>query len=225
MAVLTSACDDFATPAELEKPQIVAVRAEPPAVAPGQTSELSLLLLGPDGEVDDAEISWSVVATSPGAPLLGTVETDGDGRVFYTAPSVIEDGLTIGTVQVDVSVADRQLSAIKAIALGAGLSLINPELSAFYANEDNLIAGQSDGAVSLAMTSEQEIELAVETTPELSAQSTFAWYSTVGELEDYQSNPAQLIAGDRVGDGWLFVVVRDGLGGVVWQRVSVSIEE
>ena len=51
-----------------------------------------------------------------------------------------------------------------------------------------------------------------------------AWYATVGSIEQYRSTPAELVAPDEPGSGWLIAVVRDAFGGVVWQAIAVTVQ-
>ena len=50
--------------------------------------------------------------------------------------------------------------------------------------------------------------LDVGATPAVDDGAAYAWYSTVGEIVQYQSNPTWMDAADAPAEGWLFVVVR-----------------
>jgi hypothetical protein len=51
-----------------------------------------------------------------------------------------------------------------------------------------------------------------------------AWYATVGEVEPYRQPVTEIAAPDEPTDGWLFVVVRDGLGGIGWRSAALRVE-
>lgn len=58
--VTALACgDDFPVYSELEGLRVLAVRADPPAVGPGQVTELSALVFDGDGEPDELRYAWS----------------------------------------------------------------------------------------------------------------------------------------------------------------------
>ena len=78
------------------------------------------------------------------------------------------------------------------------------------------------GPLTLARNTPVAIDVAIE--PAAGEDARFAWYSSAGEIERYQSTPAELVAAEDAGRGWLFVVVRDGLGGVAWHGVEVTVE-
>src|SRR5512135_2159121 len=59
--LLLGACADFATPAELTKPTVLAVIADPPLVPPGAESALSVVLVGPDGPMDPDATTWKMI--------------------------------------------------------------------------------------------------------------------------------------------------------------------
>ncbi len=64
-----------------------------------------------------------------------------------------------------------------------------------------------------------EVEVSATAQPE-TAELSYAWASSVGELSLYRSQAASF-ATDASGDGTLLVVVRDGQGGVAWKAVPV----
>jgi hypothetical protein len=58
--VVVAACSDFATPSNLDRPQIIAVRSSPPSIAPGESAQLDALVAGPDGVID-ADVEWELL--------------------------------------------------------------------------------------------------------------------------------------------------------------------
>ncbi len=67
------------------------------------------------------------------------------------------------------------------------------------------------------------VELSVTVDPPADDMTTYAWYSTLGEIEQYQSSPTQLVAPDAAGDGWLFVVVRNANAGAAWHKLPLRV--
>lgn len=216
--LVLSGCDDFPTPAELSHPQILAIRAEPPAVSPGQSTTLSLLVADQSGVVMP-DSAWELTESTPGQPLLGEVVAAEDNTAIYTAPDMVSREPTIASVMVRVSTPERVLSAIKAIPIGEGLGLSNPEVTALRIDGSELT---DDSA--LVLSPGQEVALEIESEPAATSQTTFAWYSTGGTIERYQSNPTAMLVRDEPGEGWLIVVVRNGLGGVGWKVIRLSVE-
>jgi hypothetical protein len=211
-------CTEFATPAELDRPQILAIVAEPPAVAPGDSAELSLVVAGPDGQIDDFEVEWSAVAPIPEAPAIGTVEAAGERTATYIAPAMQPpDNPALGLIEAAVTVGDDTLIGTKGIAVGS-LRLSNPIINVLTGGSTDLL----DETV-LTIPVETPVDLAVDIEDGIPAMGSVAWYNTVGEIELYRSTPTTIVA-DEPGDGWLFVVVRDGAGGVAWHRVQLIAE-
>ena len=77
----------------------------------------------------------------------------------------------------------------------------------------------SDDAVARGAT----VALAVTTTPATTADARFAWYTPVGDIKLYQSNPCELAVPMDAVSGPLIVVIRDGLGGVAWRQIAVTV--
>jgi hypothetical protein len=212
-------CEEFATPAELSRPQILGIAAEPPAVAPGETAALAILVADPDGPIEAPDVRWEVVPALPGSPALGEVRVRDDGHTEYVGPPQLPSGVTpVAAVQATVTVAGQELLAIKAIGLGP-LPLANPTLAALTADGVEVPAGEP-----LATRPALEVELSAAIEPAADEDTTWTWYSNVAAIERYRANPTVLAAPPWPESGWLFVVVRDGRGGVTWRSVELHIE-
>lgn len=219
-ALFAAACTEFATPAELAKPQVLAISAEPPSIAPGATTELRILVADNDGPMDDLDVTWTVTSLIPGAPPLGEITSAEAGVATYTAPADIPENPTFSSVQASVQLEGQSqpLIAIKGVALGS-LPLVNPTLASFT-------VGDQDALASPVMTLQrgETLPIAITTEPAPGETGAVAWYVTIGTIEAYQSSPTELVVGDESGSGWLFVVVRDGFGGVAWHQVQIEVE-
>jgi hypothetical protein len=64
------ACSEFDPPSALTHPQIIAVRATPPAIEPGEHATLDALVAGPAGVLAPA-LAWQIVAAPEGTVLDG----------------------------------------------------------------------------------------------------------------------------------------------------------
>lgn len=212
-----SGCDEFATPAQLETSQIIAVISDPPVVRPGEFATLSAIVAGPDGEVVGLPTRWESVATFNGSLPLGSVVANADGTATYTAPTDLDPDLPpVGTVEVHIDTADGERVAVKAIGI-ANLAATNPSL-------DAIVFDGVPASASATLATGQTVELAVNITPEPSDDAIYAWYSTVGEIERYQSSPTSMIASDTATEGWVFAVARDGRGGIAWAKLAVTVQ-
>ena len=216
-----AACDEFATPAELAHPQILAIRAEPPVITPGTTATLELLIADADGRMSAPNVAWEVTSAGPGAPLLGAVEGQPDGTALYTAPTELAEEPALASVQATVDVGESApLIAIKGIGLlSADLGLVNPTVSAFLVDEVDRLAEQN-----IVVAPGQTVALEIATEPASGDMATYAWYSTGGAIERYQSNPTEMVASETPTSGWLFAVTRDGFGGVAWHAVQLDVQ-
>ncbi|MBK7537253.1 MAG: hypothetical protein IPI49_18185 [Myxococcales bacterium] len=216
------ACDDFAPPVELTAPVVVGVVAEPPVVAPGARTRLTPLIATPDGPVSGPasaiSATWTLTETLPGVAPFGELIPNADGSAFYQAPMTLPtlppNALPLDSVQLDVVLDGRKTSVLKAV-LVASLPTANPEIASLTA----------DG-IAVADTLELAVgtpaELSVSTAPAATDRARYAWYTSVGTIEQYQSSPCTLVA-ESPGSGWLYVVVRDGQLGVTWRAVPLVV--
>ncbi len=216
-AALLGACDDFATPADLSRTQILAIRAAQPAVAPGASTELEVLIADADGELADPQVQWEVVASDPTQPRLGSIERV-DGRVLYRAPAAVAETPAFATIQATFAAQSQELVALKVVAIGE-LPLTNPTITSITADGEVLA---DDAGLEVEAGSSTALMVDVESSAD---DLSYAWYVTAGEIERYIFNPATLVIADDAPakDAWLFVVVRDGRGGVGWRKVPLRV--
>jgi hypothetical protein len=214
IAVASAGCEDFATPAELDRPQILAIASDPASVAPGERARLSLLVAGPEGAVAPDQVAWSLT-TEPGVSALGRVELEGDDA-YYVAPGAVAEDPTGTLVQADVTAGDAALVGLKAMVVST-LELENPTVTAIE-RDGAAIAGE------LVVRRGDRFELAVALEPEATGDLQVAWYTTALTIDHYRSQPTEAEVADDAEDGWLFAVARDR-GGVGWLAVPVVVEE
>lgn len=207
IAVWAAGCSDFSTPAELDHAQIIAVRAEPPAVMPGERARLEVLVAGPDGPLSQPPASWSVAGG-------GAVAVDDSGVAVVVDGDV---GSDVVWVDVEVDIGGEILRARKALVIGAGPAT-NPEVRALWVGD--LDAGDEPVVVGAGST----VPLAVDMDPEPGEGALVSWYSTVGDIDRYRLADSELVAPPAADSGWLMVVVRDGRGGVGWRIARLRVE-
>lgn len=216
--IALAACNDFATPPELAAPQILGVRAEPPAIPAGERAALTALVAGPDGTIEPQRTEWAVVEAVEGAPVIGAIEVDGDG-VYYRAPDALDDP-ALATVQVTVEVAgDDALVALKAVGVGLPMATDNPVIARVLVNGEEVPDG---GEVVLAVG--EPATLDAEVAPFGGNDVIYSWYSTQGEIELYRRSPTEIVGPDEPGDGHMYFVYRDGRGGIAWWWATVRVE-
>ena len=214
---LQTGCTDFQTPAELTASQIIAVVAEPPVVPPGGTSELTLVIAGPDGPVAPTGTTWALAETYPGVAPLGTVVGRSDGTATYTAPAQVPElppgAAPLDSITVTMRQDDVDRTSLKAIAI-TDVPERNPVITSITA----------DGVPvdSVTFASGATVQLGVTSDPAPADDWRFAWYASAGAIERFQSVPTAMTAA-TAGSGFLIVVVRDGTVGAAWRAIPVIV--
>jgi hypothetical protein len=220
LVIVVAGCGDFPTPAELTKPTILAVVADPPLVDEGESTTLTVVVAGPDGPMVPDALDWTLIETLPGVPPFGALVANDDGTATYTAPDPLpelpDDAPPLDSVQLDVTVGEETLTSIKAVVV-TPVPGVNPSIT-------SMVVGEVEAEDGMHLASDVVYPISIDLDPAPGEDARYAWYSTVGAIEEYQSNPAELVAAEEPGDGWLFVVVRDGVGGVAWRGVEITVE-
>lgn len=189
MLLLLAGCPSLPTAAELGEPQILALVAEPPCAPAGGSASLSALVAGPEGTIVPDRTSWSA---GSGAPITVTddqVQVAGDAASGATA-----------TVNVEVAVGDTVLRGFRSFRIGGNCA--NPHVA------DVLV----DGASAMDLTARANVELDVRL--DRGSASSVAWFTTAGKIDLYRQAPTKMVVDRGGGERVLFVVVRDGAGGV-----------
>jgi hypothetical protein len=214
-AVAATGCmGDIDPPWQLDHTRIVAVRAEPPAVAAGQTSKIDALLSEKGGAT---RVATPELATVVSPASLSDLLTMQDGSWVVTAPddrrlaaARSELGLAADApvpLQIGVSYADRTLLATKTIALGQAAA--NPPLDGI------LIDGVPPGDGELTVDKLVKVPLSIQADD---ATYDVTWLTSCGTMHDFDLPAAYLkVEADDPMSGELAVVVRDARGGVSWQ--------
>lgn len=191
---LLGACTPATDPPwQLDHDRILAVRAEPPALMPGEVGRIDVLVAHAGGSTS---VEQPDQATAAGSPLFRAVhfnvdhwQIDGPDETALAAARTELHLPADAPVPLDVKIRVAGLNASKEVLLGA--TAANPALP----------------PVTLPTFERGEHTLLIEAT-------NVRWFTSCGELVDDDQPRATLIL-DEPCTGELAVVVRDGIG-VVW---------
>jgi hypothetical protein len=213
---------DIDPPWQLDHDRIVAVRANPPGIASGQSSAIDALL-GSKGKMTSVATPELARVVSPAS--LSDVLSSNAGRWLVTAPDETrlaaarrELALAAGVpvpLQISVSYAGQSLVATKTVVLGQAAD--NPPIDGKIA-----IDGKPPGDAELVVGKLVKVPLSIDVDD---AAFDVAWLTSCGTMHDFDLPQAYLkVEVDDPAAGELAVVVRDAHGGVSWQLWSIHAE-
>ena len=195
------ACSELSTPADLDREQILAVRATPRTLVPGESVVLDALLAGPGGRFR-SETTWQLASDVTGVEM----ETLESGELLIRADESLSTGEGFD-IELQVALADGDALRARKHVEVAPTATANPVIRSVRVDG---VAVENDGALTLQG---KVVALAVDAEP----TTTVAWYTSLGEIRYYRdANTSLEIAGEESGEGLLAVVVRDREGGVTW---------
>jgi hypothetical protein len=212
---LGACASDVDPPWQLEHDRIVAVRATPPHVPAGASSQLDAFVAHKGGATEVVP-PQGLVVVSPMAladtAISGATVTAPDDT--HLAAARTELGLAADApVPLELGVAASGLAATKTLWIGD--SADNPTLSGVT------IAGDAPAA-SLVVPKLTDVRLFVDADD---AVDIVNWLTSCGSMHDYDLHSAYLRVEKKDPDsGELAVVVRDGRGGVVWQVWPITAQ-
>ena len=216
---------DIDPPWQLDHDRIVAVRAEPPGIVPGQHATIEALLArkGKMTAVAPPELARVVSPAS-----LSDVLSIQAGAWVITAPDEsrlaaarAELQLAAGApvpLQIGVSYTgpDEPLIATKVVTLGQAAA--NPAIDGLGLAID----GKDPGSAELVVGKLVKVPLSVNADD---ANFDVTWLTSCGTMHDFDLPQAYLkVETDDPDSGELGVVVRDAQGGVSWQLWSIRAE-
>lgn len=227
--VLASGCIDEVAPRwTLDHDHVVAVRAEPPRIMPGERAAIDGLVAHAGGRTS---VETPVLAAAPTAPseLQAMVSLDGGvWTVTAPPPELLASarpamGIVEGApVPLDVVMtfpgasADEPLYVKKTVWLGARAE--NP------APPEIVAGGVPVGAGELAIPRGVDVYVSV---PEPAAGARVNWLTSCGTL--YQDDVAtaflHVLPDEECTAGELAVVVRSVEGGVAWRTVALQLAD
>jgi hypothetical protein len=222
LAVALVGCTQGVDPAwQLDHDRVIAVRATPPRVAPGEVAALDVLL-GRKGQPPSDVDPDTVEVVSP-ASLSGalarpashwTVTAPADDQL---AAARSELGLAAGDpvpLRVRVRFTDPGLSALKILWLGEHAD--NPVI-------DPITIDGMDGlaATQLSVAAGVDIPLVVD----FDTSFNINWLTSCGTMHDFDLAKAHLrVEPADPHSGTLAIVVRDALGGVDWHLWPITAQ-
>jgi hypothetical protein len=218
---LAACADDVDPPWQLDHDRIVAVRAEPPGIAAGQTARIDALLAT---KGSTTRVATPELATVVSPASLGDVLSIAGGAWVVTAPG--EDRLAAARselklavdapvpLQIGVSYAGRTLVATKTLMLGqpaANPTLAGVTIDGKPAGDDEIVVGKLV-KVPLSINADD-------------ASFDVAWVTSCGTMHDFDLPQAYLeVEADDPTTGELGVVLRDAHGGVAWKIWPIRAE-
>jgi hypothetical protein len=229
LAVLVGCNADIDEPWQLAHDRIIAVRANPPRIMPGETAKLELLLgfaempttvRGPDfatvvspqtlaSAVAPGPDGWAVTAPSEDALAAARAAL----KLDPGAPVPLQIGVGVMWPYDVMSVDGRTFGATKTVWLGDRAD--NPELVGVTIDgrepEDELVVPK-----------EQKVPLYIEADDTVDIVN---WLTSCGEMHDFDLHQAYLkVLPDQPQEGELAVVLRDARGGVSWRVWPIRAE-
>jgi hypothetical protein len=196
--VLTAACtaDD---PTRLDHPELLAVRADPPALAPGSRARIDVLASDRAGHVFVTDPD-SVTGPIP-------IEHAADGW-YVTAPADVPP--PSATLDLALAVDGETRLATKDVRFGP--PAVNPALCPMTI----------DGTASVAVTAAFGAKPTLSVVCGAPGDARYDWFTSIGTLER-PLEPTVVLHADERGDGTIVVIERDDAGGVAWQWWPVHI--
>jgi hypothetical protein len=210
--LLLVACDEqtLDAPWQLDRDRVVAVRAEPPHIAPGEIATFEALIAR---EGEPASVATPVNATAPNAPA----------RLFTAVHFYIDHWRVDGPDEaaLDAARAELGLPAGAPVPLDVTLALPGP----LYARKTVWLGDRRANPPPPAFMHGPVLAAGREYTLRYNAPpgGSVRWLTSCGVLVDDTAPQATHIV-DEPCEGELVLVVRDSLGGVAWQILPLRVE-
>ncbi len=195
LCLFLCACTEFAPPSALSKPQVLAIQADPPVVAPGERATLSALVADSGGVVVPEDLVWHVAQ--------GSAQIEGAQFIAGTSPGTF-------VVTLEASVSGELLRAEKLVSVD-NEPRANPRIF------EVTVAGQKITALEARPGDSVDLEAVVST-----SSGRINWYSTIGDVETFLGNTTRLELPPEPVTGTVFIVARDEDNGVAWQELAVE---
>ena len=214
LGALAGGCTGDLDPAwQLDHDRIVAVRATPPSIAPGDRSTIDALLArkgdktrvaSPDAAAVVSPMSLADVLAVDAGSWVVTAPSD-DRLVTAREELKLAPGAPV-PLQIGVSYTNPTLAATKTIYLGAAAA--NPALA------NVMIDGKPAGSADVIVDPIVKVPLSIDADD---VQFDVVWLTSCGTRHDFDLPTAYLeVEADDPHAGELAVVLRDASGGVSW---------
>jgi hypothetical protein len=221
LATLGACAGDLDPPWQLDHDRIIAVRATPPGIVPGETSTIDALL-GQKGGATRVAAPELATVVSPAS--LSDVLTFSGGAWVVSAPSDArldaaraELKLAAGApvpLRIGVSYAGQSLVATKTITLGQAAS--NPALASV------MLDGKPATPAELVVGKLVKVPLSLDADD---ASYDVTWLTSCGTMHDFDLPAAYLqVEVEDPDAGELAVVLRDAHAGVAWSVWPIHAE-
>jgi hypothetical protein len=221
LLIALSACaGDIDEQWQLAHDRIIAVRATPPGILPGETSVIDGLFGSKTGH--PVELAPQIATVVAPMSLQNTLRRDA-GKWVVTAPDAAglaaaraELGIAADKpvpLQIGVAYADQQLLAVKTVYLGEARQ--NPVL------EDMLIDGAAPPATEIVVPELTDVPLSVKAED----PDVVNWLTSCGTMHDFDLPNAYLrVETEDPHEGDIAVVLRKTDGGVAWRVWSCRVQ-
>ncbi|MBA3463288.1 MAG: hypothetical protein H0T46_25255 [Deltaproteobacteria bacterium] len=219
--VALSACTgDVDEQWQLDHDRIIAVRATPPGILPGETSVLDGLYGSKGGR--PVELAPQLAAVVSPERFQTALRRE-SGQWIVTAPDAaalagarVELGLAADApvpLQIGVSYADQTLLGVKTVYLG--VSRQNPVL------EDMLIDGAAPPQAEIVVPQLTDVPLSVKA----DEADIVNWLTSCGTMHDFDLPQAYLrVEKEDPQEGDLAVVLRKADGGIAWRVWPIRVQ-
>ena len=226
MILAVLGCADFRDPGDLHYARTLAVRADPPRIAPGERARIDLLVTGNDGvPVVRAPAAVAPAAAQPGQPApppeAAQLISQENGAWYVTAPPAevlarLRQALGLPPeseapipfpLSLSVTLDGQVRASEKVVWLGGAAA--NPTITAMA------VDGQPMGESPLAVSAAAPHVLTGSAAGE--GVLSYSWYTGFGELKKYREPTATLEKALPGQGGAVVLVVRDDRGGVTWR--------
>jgi hypothetical protein len=231
MTAVTTACDDTDPVWQLENDRIIAVRATPPQMSPGERSTIEVLVTsigrGPFVIAPQIAIATPADATTVVPALLskaivaeGTTWTvvapDAAAlRAVRTEMGLAADAPVPLRIGIRVDLGSGPLDAVKTVTFGTTVN--NPSIGV-------VTIGGAPAQDGIVIPVDTDVELRVDA----GVDDEVVWLTSIGDLSDFD-DPIATVRHKRSSDdltsGHIAVVVRDPQGGVTWGFWTASIAQ
>lgn len=233
LAILAVGCNtDIDEPWELAHDRIIAVRATPPRILPGETSTLDLLVGYAEAPVEERAPDFAAVVAPESLQSAGLVKTEA-GAWIFTAPSEeqlaaaraeleLEPGEPV-PIQIGVGVRwPYPVTSVDGMTFGAMKTVWIGDTGANPALAGMMINGAPPDSDELVVPKDTEVRLFVEADDKIHIVN---WLTSCGEMHDYDLHSAYLVVTpDSKQEGQLALVYRDDRGGVTWRVWQIRAE-
>ena len=222
--------------------RILSIAAEPPGLAPGNSTTLSALVVDPKGAGRPITYTWAVclaaVVTPGDLPLSEAACANPAARIVigtgatptWAVPANTLSGLDLAQQQAGIDVplvlevragGDRH-DAVKRVHIAEALAFDrNPTVTALRVN------GSDPGSGAATVTWSSTVNLsATVTDPDAGNFATIEFFATTGSMDFNQTSSDGIVpwklSGTQPADAWVYAVTRDGSGGNAWAARRVA---